>query len=103
MTPQEHSAYLKGWKEGIEAAANEMWHRKQFASAKIIRSLLPPSDGTPARENVEDLPEVKFVRHIESHLDMGTQEVVCKICNKTLLEIARGNSEPKSTEKGEGR
>jgi hypothetical protein len=31
--------------------------------------------------------EAKFVRHIESHL-IGEQVPVCKICGKTILEIA---------------
>lgn len=39
-----------------------------------------------AEAQVGRLAEVKFVRHIESHLK-GDQVVMCKICGKTIFEI----------------
>lgn len=38
------------------------------------------SDKRPSKEEI-------FVRHIESHLEKG-QEVICKICGKTIDQIA---------------
>jgi len=34
-----------------------------------------------------------FVKHIINHLRVG-EEVVCKICNKTVAEIAAESSQP---------
>lgn len=54
---------------------------------KTISLLAPELEKARKWDKVKETHEFKFVRHIEAHLT-GDEVPVCKICGKTIFEIA---------------
>jgi hypothetical protein len=75
-----------------QAKANPELLRSVYEEATAHDQVCPKNPLTARVAELENSPEMKFVRHIEGHLfdmgKMGKELVVCKICGKTILEIA---------------